>query len=309
MRSTMRNRRRRTAGSRATAAAVLLVAGLAGCSAQGEPDTAAAAGRAERSGQRQAAEPAPLWNPKPASIAAVGDSITRGFDACSVLADCPEASWATGGDPAVRSLASRLLGPAGAAGRSWNFARTGARMADLPHQMGQAAQQRPELVTVMTGANDACRASASAMTPVAEFRADFERGMERLRSVLPATQVYVSSVPDLMRLWETGRASPLAQQVWKLGICPSMLAEPEAVDKAAVARRAAVRARVVAYNKALREVCGRDPLCRYDGDAVFSYPFTAAQLSRWDWFHPGRDGQARLAELAHRQVTAAGPPA
>ncbi|MGG8406501.1 SGNH/GDSL hydrolase family protein, partial [Streptomyces sp. 12297] len=221
----------------------------------------------------------------------------------------PEASWATGNDPAVRSLASRLLGSAGAAGRSWNFARTGARMADLPAQLAEAAEQRPELVTVMAGANDACRTTTASMTPVGEFRSDFEKGLAELRRSLPKTQVYVSSVPDLLRLWDQGRGSPLGRQIWKLGICPSMLAHPEAVDAAAARRRAAVQARVVAYNGALREVCGRDPLCRYDGGAVFRYPFTAAQLSRWDWFHPGKDGQARLAELAHRQVTAAGPPA
>ena len=58
----------------------------------------------------------------PESVAAVGDSITRGFDACSVLADCPEASWSTGTDSSVRSLAVRLLGASGAATRSWNHA-------------------------------------------------------------------------------------------------------------------------------------------------------------------------------------------
>ncbi|MCB5164867.1 SGNH/GDSL hydrolase family protein [Streptomyces bambusae] len=305
MRKTVPHSRPRTARAAAAALAVVLMAMGTGCSAGWD---GGAGERAAGAAARPPAKPVPVWNRNPDSIAAVGDSITRGFDACSVLADCPEASWATGNDPAVRSLASRLLGPAGAADRSWNFARTGARMADLPGQLAAAAEQRPELVTVMAGANDACRTSAASMTPVEEFRSDFAKGLGRLRKALPKTQVYVSSVPDLMRLWETGRDSPLGRQIWKLGICPSMLADPEAVDAAAAKRRAAVQARVVAYNTVLREVCGRDPLCRYDGGAVFRYPFTVSQLSRWDWFHPGKDGQARLAELAHRQVTAAGPP-
>ena len=66
----------------------------------------------------------------PRSIAAVGDSITRGFDACAVLSDCPEVSWATGTDTEVDSLAQRLLRTR--ARSSWNHARSGARMADLP---------------------------------------------------------------------------------------------------------------------------------------------------------------------------------
>jgi lysophospholipase L1-like esterase len=221
-----------------------------------------------------------------------------------VLADCPEASWATGTDPAVNSLARRLLGPQGAAQRSWNLAVSGSRAADLPRQMGRAVAHRPELVTVMTGANDACRSSVAAMTPVADFRASFERALRTLRSALPGTQVYVASVPDLKRLWSQGRGNPLGKQVWALGVCPSMLGDADAMDERAVTRRDAVRERVVAYNRALAEVCAKDAKCRFDGGAVFNYAFTGTQLSQWDWFHPSLNGQNHLAEMAYRGVTA-----
>ncbi|MFJ3176136.1 SGNH/GDSL hydrolase family protein [Streptomyces roseus] len=289
------SRRRRLAG--AGASAVLLAGVLSGCQSGGS-DT-----EGERGSQAR-----PRWNTAPASVAAVGDSITRGFDACSVLADCPEVSWATGNDPAVHSLAARLLGEAQVPARSWNYAVTGARMADLPGQLASAAQHRPDLVTVMVGSNDACRPTASSMTPVAEFRAGFEKALAGLRTASPSSQVYVSSVPDLQRLWEQGKDAPMVRQIWKLGICQSMLADPLSLATGATSRREQVRARVVEYNEVLREVCAKDALCRYDGGAVFQYPFSAEQLSRWDWFHPGKDGQARLAELAHRQVTAAEPP-
>ncbi|RSS61536.1 SGNH/GDSL hydrolase family protein [Streptomyces sp. WAC07061] len=295
MRTTaVRRRARRTSAGLAVA---LLAATVTGCDSAAPP-----------AGGDRGAQAAPRWNTAPASVAAVGDSITRGFDACSVLADCPEVSWATGSDPAVRSLAARLLGDAEVPARSWNYAVTGSRMADLPAQVATAAQHKPGLVTVMVGSNDACRPTPSSMTPVAEFRADFERALKELRGASPQSQVYVSSVPDLQRLWQQGKDDPLVRQVWKLGICQSMLAEPLSAEAGATARREKVRARVVEYNEVLREVCAADALCRYDGGAVFQYPFGAEQLSHWDWFHPGRDGQARLAELAHRQVTAAAPP-
>ncbi|MEU1694984.1 SGNH/GDSL hydrolase family protein, partial [Streptomyces hirsutus] len=251
--------------------------------------------------------PTPLWDTSPASVAAVGDSITTGFDACAVLTDCPEVSWATGSSEKVDSLAVRLLGPAGAAERSWNYAVTGARMADLPGQMARAVGRGPELVAVMAGANDACRATTSAMTPAADFRADFEEAIRTLRKALPKAQVYVASVPDLKRLWSQGRTSAMGKQVWKLGICPSMLGDPDALDAAANERRETVRDRVEEYNKALEEVCAEDDRCRYDGGAVYEYRFGTAQLSRWDWFHPSVDGQARLAEIAYRTVTATKP--
>ncbi|MFD3656068.1 SGNH/GDSL hydrolase family protein [Streptomyces sp. NPDC058620] len=298
--------RRRRHAAVAALAAFSITAGLAltGCSDGSEgPEE-----RASDGPRRPSPAAAPLWDRTPASLAAVGDSITTGFDACSVLADCPEVSWATGTDSAVRSLAVRLLGASKAATHSWNHAVSGARIAQLPEQMALAAKVKPELVTVMIGANDACRDSARIMTPVADFRASFEASMRQLRATAPKAQVYVSSVPDLKRLWSTGRTNELGKQIWKLGICRSMLGDADNMGAAAVARRDTVRKRVIAYNQVLKDVCAKDARCRYDGGAVFDYRFTGKQLSQWDWFHPGRDGQARLAEIAYRNVTAVGPP-
>ncbi|MFJ5075695.1 SGNH/GDSL hydrolase family protein [Streptomyces sp. NPDC088553] len=303
----MRGRRRiRTAVATATAA--LLCAGaLSGCTA-GEPaakapEAGATPKAAPRTAPKAAPKPASLWDVSPSSVAAVGDSVTRAFDACAVLADCPESSWATGTDTSVNSLALRLLGPEKVATRSWNLARTGARMAELPEQMAVAAAERPELVTVMMGANDACRATPDLMTPVADFRAHFETALARLRKGAPKAQVYVASVPSLMHLWSTGRVSPRGLEVWKLGICGAMLSDAEDLSAAAERRRTEVQDRVVAYNRVLSEVCAKDERCRYDGGAVFGFRFDSGQLSPWDFFHPSRDGQARLAELAYRRIT------
>ncbi|MFE9448011.1 SGNH/GDSL hydrolase family protein [Streptomyces sp. NPDC006739] len=295
----MRKRSHRVRAALAVAVTAVLAAG--GCTARGGGSAAPSAG-----GTR-AGRPVSVWDRSPSSIAAVGDSITRGFDACTVLSDCPEVSWATGSDARVDSLAVRLLGVTGAARRSWNYAVTGARMADLPAQMAQAVTRAPQLVTVMAGANDACRASASAMTPVADFRADFEKAMGTLRAALPRAQVYVASVPNLKRLWSQGRTNPLGMRVWKLGICPSMLAGADDLTSAATLRRDEVQRRVVAYNRVLQEVCAKDRRCRFDGGAVYDYRFGTDQLSHWDWFHPSPDGQARLAAIAYRTVTARKP--
>ncbi|MFG3087941.1 SGNH/GDSL hydrolase family protein [Streptomyces sp. CAI-85] len=297
----MRYRRAR-AGLAVTTAAVL---GLAGCDALGGGGDAPSGDRAGR--VSPSPSPTPLWDSSPSSMAAVGDSITRGFDACSVLQDCPEVSWATGASTEVNSLAVRLLGTAKAATHSWNYAVTGSRMADLPAQMTRAAARKPQLVTVMAGANDACRASTAAMTPVAEFRADFQDALRALRREVPKAQVYVASVPNLKRLWAQGRTSVLGKQVWKLGICPSMLGDADALDSAATERRDTVLRRVEDYNAVLEEVCAKDERCRFDGGAVYDFRFGTDQLSHWDWFHPSTDGQARLAEIAYRKVVAKVP--
>ncbi|MDQ0760455.1 SGNH/GDSL hydrolase family protein [Streptomyces canus] len=289
----------RKQGPRSRAVVAVLTAallGVAGCDAVGG-DSAGPTQKAKPS-----PKPTPAWDSSPASVAAVGDSITRGFDACGILKDCPDVSWATGASTQVDSLAVRLLGRAKAAERSWNYAVSGARMADLSTQMAQAAARTPALVTVMVGANDACRDSTAAMTSVSEFRSGFEDALSVLRKQAPKAQVYVASVPNLKRLWSEGRANPLGKQVWKLGVCPSMLADADALDAAATERRDTVQERVEAYNSVLKEVCAKDEHCRYDGGAVYDYRFGTDQLSHWDWFHPSVNGQARLAEIAYRKV-------
>ncbi|MFJ6984427.1 MULTISPECIES: SGNH/GDSL hydrolase family protein [unclassified Streptomyces] len=282
-----------------TAAAVLTAAGCDVMGAGGPEESGAGGASA-----RPKPSPTPVWDSSPGSIAAVGDSITRGFDACRVLSDCPEVSWATGDSTEVRSLAVRLLGAGRAATHSWNHAATGARMADLDGQMTRAAAHRPDLVTVLAGANDACRSTADAMTSTADFRAGFEKAMRTLRAESPKTQVYVASVPNLKRLWSQGRTNALGKQIWKLGICPSMLGDADALDSAATLRRDTVQKRVEDYNKVLKEVCAKDRRCRFDDGAVYAYRFGTDQLSHWDWFHPSKTGQARLAEIAYRKVTA-----
>ncbi|MCC3766933.1 SGNH/GDSL hydrolase family protein [Streptomyces sp. UNOC14_S4] len=295
----MRDSAGRRARTAVRAAAALVTAALlvTGC------DGAKGGAKAEPE-RKPSASPTPEWNTRPASIASLGDSITRGFNACSVLSDCPGASWATGTQ--VDSLARRLLASPGTS--SWNHARTGARMADLPGQMRQAVTDRPQLVTVLLGANDACRPEVDEMTSVDAFRTDFETSVRELRSALPKSQLYVAGIPDLKRLWSQGRTNGFAKTVWKLGVCPSMLRDSEAEDATAEQRRAAVEKRVGEYNAVLKDVCSRDRLCRFDG-AVSSYGFTGEELSKWDWFHPSKTGQRQLADLAYRTITAPRPPA
>lgn len=285
----------------ALASAALLLTGglaLAGAWGIGSGDTTG-----ERPPGATRPSPAPPWDRHPESIAAVGDSITQGFDACSLLADCSRASWVTGTDASVRSLAERLI-DGGPQRRSWNFAVSGSLMSDLPQQMERAARKRPDLVTVLAGANDACRPTVEQMTPVEDFRADFRAGLRTLHESRPKAHVYVASVPNLKRLWSEGRGDPWGERVWSLGICQSMLRDPMSTTPAAQERRQEVHERVMAYNSALKEECEKMLRCRYDGGAVFRYRFTKAELSRWDWFHPSKAGQRKLAELAYRGITA-----
>jgi lysophospholipase L1-like esterase len=80
-----------------------------------------------------------------------------------------------------------------------------------------------------------------------------------------------------------------------------MLANPTSFAEADVARRDRVQQRVIDYNAELAAACAAyGPKCRFDGNAVFDFRFTLSNVSGWDYFHPNRAGQIRLAEVSYQ---------
>jgi lysophospholipase L1-like esterase len=239
--------------------------------------------------------------PLPRSLAAAGDSLTRGTGSGPrYFADNTAYSWATGGEPAVNSLALRIAtrGPA-LAGNVFNVSRYGARMSDLFAQMTTINAVKAEYVTVLVGGNDACALTEAAMTPVEMFRKQFADAMAHLSEGSPQARVLVMSIPDPTKLVPLLRGERRAVAVWDaFDVCQSALARPQSEAPEDVARRERVRQRVAAYNAALAEVCARYPQCRTDGGALFSDSLAAADISPFDYFHLSARGQARLAETA-----------
>ncbi|GAA3425537.1 SGNH/GDSL hydrolase family protein [Streptosporangium sandarakinum] len=235
----------------------------------------------------------------PGVMASMGDSITRGFNACGYYLDCASRSWSTGSSTSVNShyLRLRATNPSLVA---YNDAKTGAKVADMAGQAQQAVSQNAGYVTILIGANDACTSSESTMTSVADFEARFRTAMQTLATGLPNASIFVATIPDIKRLWEAGKGSSSARAAWSaFGICKSMLANPLSTAQADADRRDRVRQRVVDFNNVLTRVCSERANCRHDGGAVFSYPFTLSQLSTWDYFHPNTGGQAVLSEVTY----------
>ena len=265
-------------------ALVLAVAGTA-TSASAATGTAASARAAAL-----AATP-----PLPDSMAAIGDSITQAVDVCCFYGNWPAHSWSTGNAP-LDGIAShyeriRARNPA-IRGHRWNNAVSGARMADAPAQARRTVGQGAEYVTILMGANDLCGWDGT-LTPTATFRAQFAETLAILRAGLPASHVFVASIPNLHQLWSILHTNPVAQVVWQAaGICPSML---NFFNSAA--DRQAVIDRERELNQVLDEVCATWSNCRFDNYLTYNYDFTPDLVSRLDWFHPGLAGQATLATL------------
>jgi len=237
--------------------------------------------------------------PLPSSMASVGDSITRAFDATSsgcFLSDCPQYSWSTGtaGSSSVNSHYLRVLAAnRKIRGQVWNDAKTGAKMADLDGQLKSAAGQGVQYATVLMGANDVCTSSAATMTPTATFESQFQTALTDFFAADPDARVFVSSIPNVYQLWSLEHTNATARFEWQtFGICQSMLSSSNTE-----ADRQAVVAQEQADNNALATVCGQFANCRWDNLATYDYAFKTSDVSTVDYFHPSVRGQNTLAGI------------
>jgi lysophospholipase L1-like esterase len=239
----------------------------------------------------------PTTTPAPtASIAAdvstlgvLGDSISLGVNACGQPGECTAASWVMGSEASVDSLATRIARETGHRPAIANGAVSGGTITTLLQTAPSVVAAKPQLVTILIGANDACRPSVAAMTGADEFRRDYGRLLDTVLDGLPHARVLALSVPDLGRLAELGQASPAISNTWQaFGVCGALLG----------GGRSAVEQRVDDYNRAIAQLCAGRPRCVSDGGAVHAQRFTAAELSNIDYFHPSAAGQQKIAELA-----------
>jgi len=243
-----------------------------------------------------AASAAPTY---PSSIAALGDSITRAFDTCSLpYVDCPANSWSTGTNTAVNSVYERLLtlNPQ-IGGHSFNDAKTGAKMDDLPGQAATAASQQVAAVTILMGANDVCTSSVGTMTDPSVLGSQLRSALTTLATSDPNAQIYIASIPNVYRLWQVLHTNFAADFVWSVaGICQSLLANPLSTSAADQARRLQVQQRTIADNAQIASVCaefaGR---CHFDNNAIYNVAFSASDVTTRDYFHPNVSGQAKAA--------------
>ena len=239
--------------------------------------------------------------PSANSIAALGDSITRAFDTCSVAyTDCPANSWSTGTNTSVNSWYLRLLGTnAGIRGHNYNDAKTGAKMADLNGQAQTAVAQGANVITILMGANDVCTSSVSSMTPAATLGTQLQTALNTIKSGDPSAQVYMMSIPNVYHLWEILHTNLGANLVWGIaGICQSLLANPRSTSAADQARRAQVQQQTIADNTTIAQVCGQVQFasqCHYDNGAAYNVAFTTSDVTTRDYFHPTVSGQAKAA--------------
>lgn len=224
--------------------------------------------------------------PLPASMAALGDSLTTGWGSDGVASDNTNNSWATGANPAVDSHRSRIQAQVGPIAAS-TYAIAGRKASDLPRQAGLVASGIG-YVTIAIGTNDLCEdvTSIDQMTPVGTYEGHVRSALNALFGKSPDARVLIASIPNWLHVAQSYPNEPRPS-----GTCPLLFEDGVANS----ATQAAVHQRSIEYNGALASACAEFVNCRYDGGAVFGLALGLGDLSALDAFHLSVAGQAKVA--------------
>jgi hypothetical protein len=241
----------------------------------------------------------------PSSMAVLGTPTAAGWGADSAhpFRDTREDSWATGSNPAVRSIYSRLvaLNPA-IKGHNANLTSeagapevAGRELDDLFDQVRMALRLkvRPELVLVQV-IDRAMKCDGTTERNFADYGSRFSDALQELAQGLPNARIFVvsqwgsfASYVNYLKGLEVGK------RLKNAGKRPCQLVSAPSGE--ILASRVAYAKRIVTGQEAqLRAACAKVANCRYDGGAAQRIAVTAADISEFQ-YTPTLQGQAKLA--------------
>jgi lysophospholipase L1-like esterase len=238
----------------------------------------------------------------PNAIVVLGHSGTTGVysDPSAPGADATGNSWATGDNPAVKSIYRRVLAlnPA-VRGHNTNLGVDGSSIDDLGFQLDNALALTPlpDLFMIQEVDNDMqCDGTDPANYP--RFARTLSGLMTRITAKAPkATILLVSSPPGTVSNYGKVAAHLEAAKAANTGDGPCDMFNPSGQ---AVPERWRYQEKVIrGYHAQLAMVCKRFPHCRYDGGALYRMVITAEDFAP-DGLHFSIAGHRKQAELEWR---------
>ena len=229
----------------------------------------------------------------------LGHSGATGFNSDSTMqrTDAKQNSWATGDNPAVDSIYTRLLAlNPEVRGHNANVAVDNTGVNDLEGQADQALAIRPlpDLFLIETVDNDLhCDGTDAQNIP--PFTATLEDVLHKISTGAPTATIMIASSP-----WSTSQAYfNVAQQQpgartanTGSGICDLFSPAGEPVP----ANLNTLEQITEEYLAALQSACGQFPTCRYDNGALHRLEVTTGDVTS-DGFHLTVSGQEKVAAL------------
>ena len=243
----------------------------------------------------------------PNTIVVLGDGGAAGHasNPAHTFQDAPENSWATGTNPAVDSVYSRILAlnPA-ARGHSVNLARDDLSTASFTAQMHRAIalNPKPDLVIIELGDRAVASCDGHDDAHYADFRAEWDTVLQTLTTGLPHARIFVVSpwggsygsswgsfdsyVKYLDGLDEGARLQHAGKRLCQFVESPS--------GRVVSARVAYMKKTWASYEAQKAAACARFPQCHYDGGVAGRIAVTAADVAPGGGY-PTIQGNARLA--------------
>ena len=237
----------------------------------------------------------------PSSIVVLGTATAAGYgsDPAHPYSTAPENSWATGTNPAVKSIYSRLLAVNPAIkGHDVTLATdgdAGGELDDLGRQVALAVALKPKPQLVLIEVIDRnVKCDGTTENDYSGYGAKFAAALDTLAKGLPDARIVVVSQWGSTSSYAAYlRSLPAAARLKHGGRSPCQLVESPSGNVSPA--RIAYTDKVVRGEEAqLRAACGKHPLCRYDGGALQRVMVTPADVSFWQ-FSPSIQGQAKLA--------------
>ena len=222
-----------------------------------------------------------------------GAALGQGADSAHPYRSTPGDSFATGTNPAVKSIYSRILAVNPAIrGHAVNLVSEDASATALQTQFNKAAALKPGLVVIDLEGDVQCDGKDQAR--VAAFGTQVTAALAALESSLPSTKIVVMSswgsfssyVKYLNGLSKDARLKHAGKSLCQFVSAPSGNVLPSHV--------AYVEKFVYAYDKQLATACAASSQCHYDGGAAQRMPTTAVDISL-DQDHLSVQGEAKLA--------------
>jgi hypothetical protein len=212
-------------------------------------------------------------------------------------------SWATGSNPAVRSIYQRMVGAIPAtADHVINVSRNGEKADGLEFQVDAALAKvpTPRLAVIQIMDNDIrCDGTDSAHLP--EFRAQVRATVEKLVAASPNIDVVLISGPGRPERWAAAVAKAPQTPADAIGTDPCVpFSAPHKVNVVEIKRLMAL---VEAYEAELVKACQGIPQCHTDGGAAAAMKDTIEDYGV-DLGHPSVTGHAHTAAAVWPVVAA-----
>jgi len=229
----------------------------------------------------------------PSSIGVVGDSWETGYgtNSSGPPTDLRANNWATGTNPAVDSIYSRILAANPAiANHAYDAAHDGDAGADFIGQVDSLP--RVDYVLEVLGGNDFCPA-----VKLKDFRGDFAAGMRELSRRDPNARILMVGIGGTEAYWRAGGMGDDSQRVQVsdssgVGACNPMF---DAQGVPSPAQVTLLHQQENLYNGVLKSICAQYIHCRWDGVAFDSLDLQLSDLAPGDVGHPGLGAAKKMA--------------